>query len=219
MTAAYMNNPNFNAIAPIYDRLAGLVFGKSLRRAQTAHLHLIPAQAKVLLIGGGTGRLLGELLRQKPHVHVTYLEVSPKMLRLTEKQLRKLSKTAREQVTLRLGDENSLRPDETFDVIITPFLLDLFPDARLTLLMDRLQASLPPGGLWLFSDFWPTAEPPLPWQKLLLQAMYRFFGVVSGVQATQLPDFEKHFGHRPLEVVRAQSFYKGLIQARVYRKV
>jgi tRNA (cmo5U34)-methyltransferase len=214
-----VDNPNFNAIAPIYDKLAGLVFGNALRRAQTVHLSLVPEQARVLLIGGGTGWLLTELLNQKPQTQITYLEASPKMLRLTEQKLQKLPHAAKEQVYLRLGDENSLRPDETFDVIITPFLLDLFPDARLTHLMDRLQTALRPGGLWIFSDFWPTADPPLPWQKLLLDSMYRFFGVVSRVQATKLPDFEKHFGHQPLEVLRVQSFYRGLIQARVYRKV
>lgn len=212
-------NPNFNTIAPMYDRLAGLVFGKALRRAQTVHLALVPEQANVLLIGGGTGWLLAQLLLQKPQLQVTYLEASPKMLHLTERRLQKLPLAVRGQVTMRLGDESSLRHDQTFDCIITPFLLDLFPDVRLTKLMDKLQNALNPGGLWLFSDFWPTANPPLVWQKLLLHTMYRFFGTVSNVQATQLPDFEKHFSNRPLEVQRAQSVYKGLIQARVYRKV
>lgn len=215
----YLNNTNFNAIAPIYDRLAGLVFGKALQQAQAVHLSMVPEHGKVLLIGGGTGWLLEQLLTQKPHVQVTYLEASPKMLHLTERRLQKLPLAVREQVYLRLGDENSLPQNAAFDVVITPFLLDLYPDARLTHLMDRLQAALKPAGLWIFSDFWPTAAPPLAWQKLLLQTMYRFFGVVSQVRATQLPDFEKHFSQRPLHILRVQSFYRGLIQARVYRKV
>jgi hypothetical protein len=121
-------------------------------------------------------------------------------------------------VTFRLGNEDALQPDETFDVILTPFLLDLFPEQRLGHLMDRLYTALVPGGLWLFSDFWPVHSPAPLWQRLLLKAMYAFFGLLSGVQATSLPDFRQHFDRLQLQELQATTFYRGMVQTKVYRK-
>lgn len=213
-----MRNPNFDSIAPFYDSLSRLVFGDALRRAQVEHLGAIPEQAHVLLIGGGSGWLLEQLLLQKPQANVTYLESSAKMLELAQKRCKQFAiPTA--TVSFRLGDEHSLQPDESFDVIITPFLLDLFPDDRLQHLMSRLYTTLRPGGCWLFSDFWSVHDPAPFWQRLLLRSMYTFFGLVSGVKATQLPDFGLHFQRLRLQEQAGAHFYGGLIQAKAYRKV
>ncbi|WP_299986963.1 class I SAM-dependent methyltransferase [uncultured Pontibacter sp.] len=214
-----MSNTNFNSIAPVYDGLSRLVFGNALRRAQVAHLSLIPAKAKVLLIGGGSGWLLEQLLRYSPLVKVTYLEASEKMLEMTRRRIGQRTPAALPNITFRLGTEDNLQHGETYDVILTPFLLDLFPDERLVYLMDRLCNALHPQGLWLFSDFWPTQVPAPAWQRLLLRSMYTFFGKVSQVSATRLPDFDRHFARLSLQELEATAFYDGLVQAKVYRKV
>ena len=213
------HDSGFDNVAPFYDSLSRLVFGSALRQAQLEHLPAIPAGARVLLIGGGTGWLLEELLRLRPGSYVTYLEASPKMLQLARERLFQNSWMTDAAVTFRLGNEDALRRDEIFDVILTPFLLDLFPGQRLRHLTDRLHAALAPGGLWLFSDFWPVHSPAPLWQLLLLKAMYTFFGQLSGVQATSLPDFRQHFDRLQLQELEATTFYKGMIQAKLYRKV
>ncbi|WP_255594498.1 class I SAM-dependent methyltransferase [Pontibacter sp. HSC-14F20] len=215
----YLSNTNFDRIAPVYDGLSRLVFGNALRKAQTEHLSLIPQHAKVLLIGGGSGWLLEQLLKQRPFVEVTYLEVSATMLQLARQRICQQPALAHSSVDFRLGDESSLQPDETFDVMLTPFLLDLFPDERLLYLIDRLCAALRPEGRWLFSDFWPTQTPIPAWQRLLLKSMYTFFGLVSDVKASGLPDFGEHFARKPLSLETSAAFYGGLVQARSYRKV
>ncbi|MDO6390204.1 class I SAM-dependent methyltransferase [Pontibacter sp. BT731] len=212
------SNTNFDRIAPVYDGLSRLVFGNALRRAQTEHLSLIPEQAKVLLIGGGSGWLLEQLLKRQPLVKVTYLEVSPKMLQLAQRRVANQTSDL-PRIDFRLGDENGLQPNERFDVILTPFLLDLFPDERLLYLMDRLCAALRPQGLWLFSDLWPAQAPAPVWQRLLLKSMYGFFGLVSDVKASRLPDFSEHFARQPLQLQASAAFYGGLVQARAFRKV
>ena len=203
----------------MYDGLSRLVFGNSLRRAQTEFLSRIPQRAKVLLIGGGSGWLLEQLLKQQPLVEVTYLEVSSKMLHLAQRRIRQHVPPTHSNIDFRLGDENSLQPNEMFDVILTPFLLDLFPERRLLYLMDRLSSVLRPQGLWVFSDFWPNQTPIPGWQRLLLKSMYTFFGIVSHVDASRLPDFSTHFARQPLQLEASATFYGGLVQARVYRKV
>ncbi|MBD1396919.1 class I SAM-dependent methyltransferase [Pontibacter sp. JH31] len=213
-----MNDTNFDPIAPLYDSLARLVFGNELRRAQLAHLDAIPAQARVLLIGGGSGWLLEQLLQLRPGIAVTYLENAPKMLQMAKQRIGRNPALSKSAVTFRLGNEDSLTADEKFDVILTPFLLDLFPEQRLQHLMDRLYTCLTPNGLWLFSDFWPVQTPALIWQRLLLKSMYTFFGLLSEVKATRLPDFRKHFERLQLQELQSAPFYKGMVQAKVYQK-
>lgn len=213
-----MPTPDFNRVAPFYDSLSRAVFGNSLRRAQTTHLSVIPEQAHVLLIGGGAGWLLEQLLLLRPRVQVTYLEASVGMLRLTEQRISRHPALRHTAVNYLLGNENELAPDAAFDVIITPFLLDLFPDVRLQQLMERLYTALSPAGLWLFSDFWPVQQVPPLWQRLLLGSMYTFFGMLSQVEARKLPDFDYHFSRFPLQELQSAAFYGGMVQAKVYRK-
>lgn len=203
----------FDLVASFYDPLAKLVFGSSLQDAQAWLLPYIPKGATVLIIGGGSGWLLKQVLLHTCPKQVVYLEASEKMLQLARQQ-----NPASTIVTFRHGTDADLQPHEQFDVVITPFLLDLFPDERLSQLMQRLYAVLAPGGLWLFTDFWPVQHQPPFWQKLLAKSMYLFFGVLSGVQGRQLPDYHRHFSESGLKEQQRKVFYSGFVQSKVYRK-
>jgi tRNA (cmo5U34)-methyltransferase len=203
----------FNQVAAFYDPLAKLVFGTNLEKAQNWLLPYIPDGATILIIGGGSGWLLKQILLNTSPAHVLYLEASEKMLDLA----RQLNQQP-EVVTYRLGTDADIQTHEQFDVIITPFILDLYPEHRLTQLMHRLNNVLALGGLWLFADFWPVQQKPPVWQKLLAKSMYLFFGLLSGVRASQLPDYDKHFRQLNLQEQASEQFYKGFVQAKVFRK-
>jgi tRNA (cmo5U34)-methyltransferase len=204
----------FDRVASFYDPLAKLVFGNSLQDAQCWLLPFIPNGATLLIIGGGSGWLLKQVLRHTSPKHILYLEASEKML-----QLARLQNPATTIVDFRHGTDADLHPHEQFDVVITPFLLDLFPDERLSQLMQRLYSVLDPSGLWLFSDFWPVQQKPPFWQKQLAKSMYLFFGLLSDVQGRQLPDYSRHFNRLGLEEQQRAGFYKGFVQSKVYQKV
>lgn len=208
----------FSRIAPLYDILAKLVFGKSLQKAQLYLLPYIPENSKVLLIGGGSGWLLEQLIFTGKYLDILYVDAAPGMLQLAQKKYSSLKATHNCQVEFRLGTELSVLPTEQFDIIVTPFLLDLFPAPRLQQLMQKLATALHPKGLWLFADFWPENQPPVWWQKLLIWGMYTFFGIVSDVQPNALPDYAPHFDRLGLQEIANQSFYAGFVQAKVYTK-
>ncbi|WP_255474026.1 class I SAM-dependent methyltransferase [Pontibacter qinzhouensis] len=212
-----MPDRGFDRIAPFYDVLAGLVFGNELQQAQNALLPFVQAKQRVLIIGGGSGKLLEQMLRTCQPLQVLYLEASPVMLRLAQQRFAKLE-AAGATVEFRLGTEAALQETELFDTIITPFLLDLFPPHRLQGLMSRLARSLDQNGQWLFTDFWPVATPAPWWQQVLLKSMYIFFGIVSQVEARSLPDFKNHFEQLQLQEVYTKPFLKGLVQTKVFRK-
>ncbi|NDK54620.1 class I SAM-dependent methyltransferase [Pontibacter sp. BT213] len=203
----------FNGVATFYDPLARLVYGPALQHAQRWLLPYIPDGATILIIGGGSGWLLQQVLLQRSPAHVLYLEASEKMLTLAQKLNQQQT-----IVEYQLGTDADLQPHQQFDVIITPFILDLFPDERLTQLMHRLYSALARDGLWLFADFWPVQQQPLVWQKLLAKSMYLFFGILSDVKARQLPDYGAHFKALGLKEQQSAAFYKGFVQAKVFRK-
>lgn len=207
----------FNRVAPYYDALARLVYGTALERAQLALLPFVPQQARVLVIGGGTGWLLEQLLKTEKHLGILYLDASPAMLQRAQQKFSKY-KMPSCSVSFRLGTEQALQPHEQFDVIVTPFLLDLFPPPRLQQLMQKLTAALAPNGKWLLADFWPARQPAPWWQQVLIKGMYVFFGWLSEVQAKQLPDYGSHFKVLGFEVKYSQLFYGDMVQAKVLER-
>ncbi|KAA9327298.1 class I SAM-dependent methyltransferase [Adhaeribacter soli] len=207
---------NFNRIAPFYDFLARRIFGKAIQNSQTWLLPFVPENANVLIIGGGTGWILTEFLKHTNCRSILYLEASGKMLELSKKRYDKAQKTTTD-VAFRLGTETVLKPEETFDVVFTGFLFDLFQPEPLHDLMTRLNAHLKPGGSWLVADFEPKNATSF-WQKSLLKSMILFFKLTANLQANELPDLEKEFAHFPLNLQQQKFFYKKLIAAGVYRK-
>lgn len=208
---------NFDFVAPFYDQLSDLIFGKAIRNSQTWLLPFIPENATVLLIGGGTGWLLTEIMQHSKAGKIVYLEASEKMLERSKKRYASGPKNSQTKVEFRLGTESKLLESEFFDVIITPFLLDLFLPENLQQLMEKLYAHLKPEGWWLIADFEPE-NATLFWQKILLKIMVQFFKLTANLQSQELPDLNKAFGKFPLKQLQKAHFYRKLIFAAVYRK-
>lgn len=206
---------NYDRVAWCYDALAGLVFGGSLRAAQRAALAGLPAGAPhVLILGGGTGWVLGEVLRRRPGASVLYLEVSGPMLERAVARLRREWPGAAGQVEFRLGTEAALRPGEQFDALVTFFVLDCFPLAALGPALTRLAAARRPAAPWLLADF---SRPRRRWQRVLLGAMYQFFGAVAALRAQQLPDLHGAMAGLGLRPGAPAYFFGGAVEGTVFR--
>ncbi|MBC8152736.1 MAG: class I SAM-dependent methyltransferase [Bacteroidetes bacterium] len=178
---------SFDLIAPLYDTLSRVVFGRSLERAQLVLLPKIPPNSSILLVGGGTGFLLAKLLADCQPTRILFLEASVAMLRRARCRVQHHPLVGR--VEFRHGTQVSLQSGEVFGVVIVPFVLDLFPEATLrTHLLPPLLRVTAPGGHWLATDF---VNSPRLYHRLVLKTMYRFFRLVSGVEARQLPDWPR----------------------------
>jgi tRNA (cmo5U34)-methyltransferase len=168
----------------------------------------------VLVLGGGPGWVLTELLRQCPAARVLYLETSAAMLAQARARLAGLSPEKQSQVTFRQGSERNLRPGEQFDAIITFFVLDCFTLDDFPGALARLQAARRPGAPWLVADFRP---PRRWWQRGLLRAMYLFFGAAVGLRARQLPPWPTGLAKICNAMIYQSNFYAGFIAAQVWR--
>ncbi|WP_461139957.1 class I SAM-dependent methyltransferase [Spirosoma pomorum] len=210
---------NFNGVAPLYDALAFLIFGRRLERAQAVFLRpnarlSISKGASVLVVGGGTGRILEPLMQNCQPDRVVYLEKSARML---ARASRRMAETALlGTVEFRLGDETALRPGERFDVVITPFLLDLFTETTLrNELLPKLDSVLAEGGYWLVTDFVRTG---VWWQEMLLWTMIRFFRVTAGIETRGLADWQKLMSALGLRLRAFQPKLDGLVSTELYQK-
>lgn len=220
---------DFNWVAPLYDALSFLVFGRRLQKAQTVFLDRIPQGASVLIIGGGTGWLLEQVLAKRLIRHsqsipsrpgpsrrdrILYLETSVQMLNRASQRM--LRKPLVGSVEFRLGDETTLGENDCFDVVITPFLLDLFTEETLqTRVIPRLQKALKPDGCWLVTDFVKTQA---KWQKAVLWMMIRFFRLTAGIETHQLADWQRLLTQAGLTLMERQARVGGMVSTEVYRR-
>jgi tRNA (cmo5U34)-methyltransferase len=205
---------DFDRVAGWYDGAARLVFGSAQRNAQRAALAGLPAGAPHLLIlGGGSGWVLGEVWRHTPAATVLYLDASVAMLRQAEAQLRQQWPTHRGQVEFRHGTEAALATSETFDAVLTFFVFDCMEPAGLTVAVARLATSLRPNGAWLVAEFTPARR---WWQRALQGAMYALFRVAAGLTARRLPPYEAALAAWGWKPQQASYFFGGAIMGDVF---
>jgi ubiquinone/menaquinone biosynthesis C-methylase UbiE len=202
---------NYNNSAWFYDRLSRLVYGNALINAQVYLLQYIPAGSNILIIGGGTGWILEEVTKIHPTgLSITYVEVAPAMMGLSQKKQTGLNKV----IFINDAVENiSLQPG--FDVVITPFLFDNFKEQTLQKVFEHIHQSLKPKGLWLNADFQLTGK---WWQQLLLKSMFLFFRILCGIEASSLPNIEQQFEQYNYESIAGRFFYGDFIISKAYRK-
>lgn len=208
MKSAMQNN--FDLIAPGYDLLARMVFGRSIVNAQIYPLKEVPRGAEVLIVGGGTGRILSALDDLNIPIKITYVEPSSAMLRRANKKgpFKNLS------VTFMCASHDALGESESFDIIITGFFLDLFNQEQLPGVMQALKSHLHSNGLWFCTDF---HVPQKLWQKVLVRIMYGFFRLVADIPGDRLLDFGRYFDLMGMRIKHEKSFYYGMIQSTVYK--
>jgi ubiquinone/menaquinone biosynthesis C-methylase UbiE len=201
---------NYNNSASFYDSLSRLVYGDTLVKAQIHFLTHIPAYAKVLIIGGGTGRILEEITKLYPSgLSITYVEIAEKMVALSRKRNTGDNKVA----FINQAVENVSLPQH--DVVITPFLFDNYKDKNLPATFKHIDSMLKRGGLWLNTDFQQTGK---WWQYVLLKSMLLFFKVLCGVESWCLPDAAKQFSHSGYQLKQKKTFFKEFVVSTVYLK-
>lgn len=163
---------DFDSIAPFYDRLAKLVFGKSLLNAQIAHISEIREKDHVLVLGGGTGEILEHIPFCKS---VDYVEKSKQMIRRAERRQINLSINFIQQSFL------TVELDKQYDIIICPFFLDCFDHSNLNYVVGKIESLLNTDGRLLVIDFDKERV-----NKILLKSMFLFFVAVARLATSEL---------------------------------
>lgn len=197
---------DFNPISRIYDLLKSLIFGRSLEKATMHFLEFVPSNSKILIIGGGTGKLL----RNFNSTHqIQYVELSSAMI----SKAKKVNSNA--LIEFIHADILKWNSDEKFDFIITPFILDCFNDDTLNFLLPKLKNNLNHNGSWIHIDFYPKNA----FQKSLVSIMYFFFRMTAKLEVKELADFDHLFKNHEFICKRKALFFHSMVESKIYRKI
>jgi ubiquinone/menaquinone biosynthesis C-methylase UbiE len=212
-----MKRNDFDLVAPIYDGLASLVFGGAIRRSQLAYVPDVRSVDNALVIGGGTGWFLLELLARTDVKRVVYVELSESMLEKSRELIRGRNPDWLSRVKFLHGTEQSITAqDGPFDLIVTNFFLACFGDANCTQMIERLYPHLSPKGRWLFVDFEvPPGGVNRVAANVLFKVMFTFFNVVSDLESKGPPNYGLGFGKVKLRTLLDRTFYAGMIRVRL----
>jgi ubiquinone/menaquinone biosynthesis C-methylase UbiE len=167
------SGPNFDRIAPIYRWAEYLALGPLLQRTRTQFLTDLLDRRHALILGDGDGRFLAELLRLSPSVQALALDISGSMLH--HLRMRCLRRAPSSSFRLRTLQTSTLgfTPSNETDLVVTHFLLDCFTQPDVDALAERFATHLPPGALWLLSDFGvPRRKWQRPFAALYVRALY-----------------------------------------------
>lgn len=201
------NLNRFNTIAPYYDRLAKIIFGNAIVKAQADNLDLISANANVLVLGGGTGKWLGELLQINGTCRIWYIEASSIMLAEAVK-----INSGWDRIEFIHGTHEDI-PVIDFDVVITHFFVDMFSKGQLSLLTEGLIKKMNSGGLWLVADF---VNQKL-WHRLFLKLMYFCFRVVGAIELKSLVNWDEVIRSKSFLIKKSTTYYGDFIHSNVYQ--
>lgn len=177
----------YNLIAPFYDLIVNIVFGNKIKELQITHLDKISNNSMVLILGGGTGWILEEIDKRKNGLTITYIDLSSKMIERSKKRTINNNK-----VIFIEGTEQNI-PQQQYDVLITNFYLDLFPEKKLIKIikkLSQLQCSL-----WIWTDFVPNKS-----YKWLEKLMILFFKCMTGLSNNQVYHYD--------QLIEKHSLYK-----------
>ena len=203
--------PDFSKLSLIYDTLGSIAFFGALRRSQSHFLRELSEVENVLVIGGGTGTFLIDLLKTGKVASVDYVDISPGMIACAKKKVGKAG--FKEAVHFVCGSENDL-PDKKYDLICTNYFLDCFNEVELSPVLAKLKSRLGEDGQVLCTDFYLNAESSFL-KKSLVKFLYLFFRITCGLKVNKLPSFDDHFKEMKLE--KEKSFFFGLLRTALYR--
>lgn len=195
---------NFNFVAPYYNFLAGIIFGRSLYKAQIHFLKTVEVTDRVLLIGGGTGEIIREMTFQS----LDFVEKSANMI-----------ERARQHGGVKIvhfihRDFLSDPCEGVYDVIICPFFLDCFDIENLKKVLAICSRRLKTDGRLIVTDFKENGK-----NKLLIQVMYLFFRVTSRINARSLFDLQQAVSKAGFELEKHQEFRRGSLFSAIFRKM
>jgi ubiquinone/menaquinone biosynthesis C-methylase UbiE len=164
---------DYNLIADIYDIGVSILFGKEVYHSYIEHLDHVKASDKVLIVGGGSGRLLASVSQA---AEIDYIELSGRMI----KQAKEKRST---NIRFHQLDFSDFASDQKYDWVIFPYFLDLFTIAEIKGFLTKSNGLLKPKGQLIVSDF---DLPRSSWHKGLIAFSIMILRLIVSLRITNL---------------------------------
>lgn len=211
---------SFDRIAPWYRALEWTAFGNSLQRCRIACLDEIAPPRRALIAGEGNGRFLSELLRRWPATEIDCVDASGKMLELARERLEAKSVSQPNRVRFVRDDMKSWDcPEHRYDLVVTHFFLDCFPDSVLGQIIEKLAHAATADATWLVADFRIPGDGLARLRaQAWLKAMYLFFRVTTRIEAHELIDPDPMLRAERFNLTRQHLFRGGMLKSELWRR-
>lgn len=191
----------FDPVAGIYDSLARLVFGSTILASQVEFLNEIKATDRVLILGGGTGKLLEHLLECES---IDFVEKSSKMIAKAN------DRKSIQPINFIECDFLAFESNQAYDVIICPFFLDCFDATHLNNVLDKIKMHLINDGRLLVTDFGINTP------HLLSKVMHLFFRATVNLESRKLLDIHSVILNHNFKLLNEKFYWKKVIFSRLY---
>lgn len=156
---------SYDRFAWCYEWIASVISLGAIPRVKASQVVALEPGQRVLYVGVGAGE--DALLAARRGVDVTCLDLSRPMLRRVAKRLDNAGLKA-ELVHDDILDHTISAP---YDAVVANFVLNVFSEETLVVVMRHLASLLAPGGRLLIADFTPPGRNPA--RRLLYAAYYR----------------------------------------------
>jgi tRNA (cmo5U34)-methyltransferase len=205
---------SFDRLAPHYHRLETIGFGSVLQKARTRWIETVPRPKRVLTVGEGTGHFLRDFLHVHRDAVVDCVDTSARMLELARLGIDPVNR-------VRFLEENILSwtPPEPYDLLVTNFVLDCFPENELKLIVRKLAGVATPGAYWLLADFCiPKTSFARMHAKIWLATLYSFFRATTGIRAKQLADPTSELQANGFVCLKQSQWRLGLVKSELWQR-
>ena len=210
---------NCDSIARWYRLLEHIAFGRALERRRREYLSEVADARRVLILGDGDGRFTAEFLQRSKAISIDSVDLSSRMLQLAERRVHAcLSGPA--QIRFHHGDALMMNFSGKYDLIVSHFFLDCFTPEEMPALVARIAGVACPQARWLISEFHVPDAGLWRWTAaFLIQAMYSFFRMATGLQARRLPDYTSSLIEQGFRCTRHRSAWGGLLVSELWERI
>jgi ubiquinone/menaquinone biosynthesis C-methylase UbiE len=211
---------SFDTLAPWYRALEWIAFGHTLQRCRVACLNEIASPRRALIVGEGNGRFLCELLRLHSEVEVDCVDASQQMLQLARNRVDRELPSDAERVRFLHQDIISwAAPEHRYDLLVTHFFLDCFPEPALIGVIKKLVRTATEDATWLLADFYIPKNGVMRLRgRGWLAAMYLFFRITARIEGSELIDPTPFLRAEGFAVSRQHLFRRGMLKSEIWRK-
>lgn len=153
-----MDSTNKQNIKKFYGDLAGEKYLREIRRFGLRYdemvktlvdLMCLNSPQEILDIGCGIGNIEEQLLNELPNSNITCVEVSPEMVAVAEKRLKK----SKRKVNLVCTNILDFKPNIKFDAIFSNLAIHNLPLKDKKILLRKIKKWLKPKGVFLWGEF------------------------------------------------------------------
>ncbi|MBL4657527.1 MAG: class I SAM-dependent methyltransferase [Flavobacteriales bacterium] len=198
-----------------------LFFLGAIQRCEYEQLGLLKNKKSILVIGGGTGKIIHQIEARCEFDVLAYVDSSKKMIASAQAHISRAHPELLDKVEFYTEDIQTFVPSRTYDAVLTPFVLDCFTEEQLLDLGPKTLSWLSSDGIWLFSDFSTSSNSGVSrvFSLVMTTFLYLVFKLIANLKIVSLPDFENFFKQLPLKLIEERTFFLGVLSCKAYRKI